>query len=112
MTGSLGFSYFWTQSSVEGSNGGGPFADSKNFSDAGFSTAWGGGLYIPIGIGKSSFSIDIGAQVHKNSDIQYLTKNSIVLVSATAPPVITPVRSSADFVTYRLGVSLPLHYLK
>ena len=45
----VGFSYFSTQSSVEGTGSTQPFANSENFSDGGFTTTWGGGLYIPIG---------------------------------------------------------------
>jgi hypothetical protein len=109
LDGTLGFSYFWTQSSVEGSSGGtGAFASSQNFSDSGFSTAWGSGIYIPLSVSKSPVILDIGAQVHKNADIQYLTKNSITFSGTSAPPTITPVRSSADFITWRLGVSIPL----
>ncbi len=106
VNGSVGFSYFWTQSSVEGSSGGSsPFASSQNFSDGGFSTAYGGGLYIPLGGKKSPLTLDIGGQMHKNADIQYLTSKSITYTSSSAPPTITPVRSSADFITWRLGVT-------
>lgn len=109
VNGSLGFSYFWTQSEVAGSSSTNvPFASSQNFSDSGFSTAYGGGLYIPLGDKKSAYSLDIGAQMHKNADIQYLTSSSITFTSSSAPPTITPVRSSADFITYRLGVTIAI----
>jgi hypothetical protein len=73
----------------------------------GFTTFWGGGLYIPIrSRGPNPISLDISAQAHANNDVQYLTKNSITITSSSTPPVITPVRSAADFVTFRLGVSV------
>jgi len=107
VAGSVGFSYFFTQSTIEGSNNSAPFADTQNFDDGGFTTLWGGGLYIPLGWTHGRpISLDLGAQVHTNNDIQYLTKNSITIPNASAPPVITPVRSAADFVTFRLGVSV------
>lgn len=105
----LGFSQFWTQSSIAGSSSSNQdFASTQNFSDGGFSTAWGGGLYIPLNTTRSPIVLDIGAQVHKNADIQYLNKNSITITSTSAPPTITPIRSAADFITWRIGVTLPL----
>jgi hypothetical protein len=109
LNGSLGFSYFWTQSEVAGSSSTNvPFASTQNFSDGGFSTAYGGGLYIPLGTKASPFTLDIGGQMHKNADIQYLTKSSITFTSSSAPPTITPVRSAADFITWRIGVTIAI----
>ena len=105
LTGTLGFSYFFTESSVAGS-GSESFAQSENYSDGGFSSAWGGGLYIPLHAGAQPLSIDIGAQLHKNGDIQYLTANSISFSGTNASPVIRPIRSAADYVTYRVGFSV------
>ena len=53
-------------------------------------------------------TLDIGAQMHKNSDIQYLTKSSITFASSSAPPTITPVRSAADFISWRLGLTIAM----
>jgi hypothetical protein len=109
-TGTFGFSYFFTESSVEGINGGGGaagnFANSQNFGDGGFSTTFGGGLYVPLSVKSGPISLDIGAQFHQNSDIKYLTKNSITFTTTNAPPVIRPVRSAADYVSFRLGFSV------
>lgn len=107
VSGSLGFSYFFTTSSVEGSSNIEPFAETENFGDGGFTALYGGGLYFPLRRGgKNPISLDLGAQMHKNSDIQYLTKSSIVITNSSAPPVITPRRSAADFITFRLGVTV------
>ena len=43
--------------------------------------------------------------MHSNPDIEYLTKNSIVINGSGAPPTITPVRNSADVVTFRIALS-------
>jgi hypothetical protein len=105
-TGSIGFSYFFTESRVEGSsNSQEPFATTKNFDDGAFAAQYGGGIYIPLRRGAKPISLDIGAQYHKNGDMEYLTKGSITVTSSTQPPTITPVRSSANFVTFRLGVT-------
>jgi hypothetical protein len=103
----IGFSYFSTQSSVEGTGSSQPFANSENFSDGGFTTMWGGGLYLPLGHTDAGtpFALDLGVQSHANRDIQYLTKNSITIIDSSKPPVITPVRSPADFLAFRLGVT-------
>jgi hypothetical protein len=102
----VGFSYFFTESSVEGSGTQyQPFASSQNFSDGGFSPSYGGGLYIPLSVAGSRVSLDIGAVMQRNEDVQYLTKNSITFTTTNAPPTITSVRSAADFVTFRLGVT-------
>lgn len=106
-SGSIGFSYFFTQSSIEGSsNNNTPFAETENFGDGGFTTMVGGGLYIPMRRGDKPISLDLGLQLHSNSDIQYLTKDGITVSSTTAPPVINPVRSAANFMTFRLGMSV------
>lgn len=104
LSGDIGFSYFFTTSSVEGSQNVEPFAESDNFTDGGFTTIWGGGLYIPLRGGSRPIVLDLGAQMHKNNDIQYLTENSIYIADAQSQPVITPIRSAADFITFRLGV--------
>ncbi|MEA3245292.1 MAG: hypothetical protein U9Q74_03955, partial [Gemmatimonadota bacterium] len=108
VNGSAGFSYFFTTSSVEGSSNSQPFADSQNFSDGGFSTIWGGGLYVPFRTSGTPISLDLGVQSHKNPDIQYLNKNSIYVKDTSTPPVITPIRGPADFLTFRLGVTVGL----
>lgn len=107
----VGVSYFFTESSVEGSSGAqAPFANSQNFSDGGYTLIYGGGVYIPVGHTPSGvpISLDIGATAHGNKDIQYLTKNSISISNSSSPPVITPVRSAADFVTFKLGLTFAL----
>lgn len=107
LTGGLGFSYFWTQSEVEGSdNNNSPYASTENYHDSGFATNWGGGLYIPLGINNQRpISLDLGVQMHKNADIQYLTEKSITFNGAGAA-TITTVRSSANYISFRLGVSV------
>ncbi|RFC44557.1 MAG: hypothetical protein DUW69_001997 [Verrucomicrobia bacterium] len=106
-TGSIGFSYFFTNSEIAGTNNQNlPFASTNNFSDNGFTTMYGGGILIPFKNGKNPIALDLGAQLHNNPDIQYLTKNSIVFNGSNNPPTITAYRSQANFITYRIGVTV------
>jgi hypothetical protein len=108
INGNLGFSYFFTESSIAGSDyDNEPFASSNNFDDGGFSTTWGGGFYVPIKMAiKNPIILDIGFTSHSNSDMRYLTKESIYIADANSTPVITPVRSAANFMTFKLGVTI------
>jgi hypothetical protein len=109
LNGNVGFSYFFTESSVDGSNENGtsPFASTKNFDDAGFSPSVGGGIYIPLKMGiKNPILLDLGVQAQSNRDMRYLTKESIYIRDTQSQPVITPVRSAANFVSFRVGVSV------
>ena len=106
-TGSIGFSYFFTESQVAGTNSQDtPFASSNNYSDNGFTTMYGGGFLIPFKNGENPIALDLGAQFHNNPDIQYLTKNSIVFNGSNSPPTITAYRSQANFITYRIGITV------
>jgi hypothetical protein len=108
VNGTVGFSYFFTESSVEGTSNFEPFASTNNFDDGGFTTMLGGGVYIPLARTKEgrSVSLDIGVVAHANNDVQYLTKNSITVENTASTPVVTPVRSAADFLTFRIGVTV------
>src|SRR5688500_6103139 len=58
---SVGFSYFFTESSVEGSNNDNdPFASTTNYSDATFRYGFGGGFLIPFQTRTSEWAIDLG----------------------------------------------------
>jgi hypothetical protein len=108
VNGNLGFSYFFTESSIAGSDyDNEPFASTNNFDDGGFSTNWGGGFYIPIKLGiKHPVILDLGFASHNNGEMRYLTKESIDIEDLSSTPLITPVRSSANFLTFKLGVSI------
>ena len=74
LTGGLGFSYFWTQSEIEGSDDNdSPFASTENFHDSGFATNWGGGLYIPLRIAhQRPLSLDFGVR-HSSCEVMIET---------------------------------------
>ena len=108
LNGTVGMSYFFTQSSVEGSADFEPFASSTNFDDAIFAWTAGGGLYIPLRKRqRHSLSLDIGAQYHANGEARYLREGSIQ-EDGTGEIYFEPIRSQTSLLTYRLGVTIGL----
>lgn len=108
LNGTVGVSYFFTQSSVEGSADFEPFASSTNFDDATFAWAAGGGLYIPLRKGRRHpLSLDIGAQYHANGEARYLREGSIQ-EDGSGDIFFDPIRSQTNLITYRLGITVGL----
>src|SRR5687767_2367636 len=108
LNGTAGLSYFFTQSSVEGSADFEPFASSTNFDDATFAWAAGGGLYIPLRKRhRHPLSLDIGAQYHANGEARYLREGSIQ-EDGTGEIFFDPIRSQTNLITYRLGITVGL----
>lgn len=108
VNGGIGYSYFFTQSTVEGATGDqSPFAQTTNFDDGTFTWAGGGGLLIPISSGRTPVALDIGARYHHNSEVDYVTKDGIDFEPGQ-PARITAIRSSAHLITYQIGVSIGL----
>lgn len=101
---SAGFSYFFTESSVEGSNNNNePFASTKNYDDATFAWGAGGGLLIPFNTRSGEVAIDLGARYHGNGEVRYLREGSII-DNPDGSIVINPIQSEANLVTFRIGV--------
>jgi opacity protein-like surface antigen len=105
VNGGIGYSYFFTESSVEGTSNQEPFASTNNFDDGTFSWATGGGLMIPISAGRTPVSIDLGVRYNHNTEVDYLTKGSIEDLPGDDIRL-NPTRSAAYLVTYMIGVSL------
>ncbi|MFN8581773.1 MAG: hypothetical protein U0163_12455 [Gemmatimonadaceae bacterium] len=104
VNGGVGFAYFFTESSVEGSNNNNePFANTTNYDDWTLQWRGGGGLLIPLGV-RQDVALDLGVQYHNNGQVKYLRKGSIVDLPNGAIQI-TPIESQANLITVRLGVS-------
>jgi hypothetical protein len=105
-----GFSYFFTETAVEGGFDDG---DSENDDDDGsgdfddflFSWIAGGGIAVPFVIRGTHLSIDLGARYNANDEVEYLIEDD---VRADLPGGfdVEPRRGDADFLTFLLGVSI------
>lgn len=104
--GAVGFSYFWTSSSVAGSDNAGPFASSTNFEDFAFAWRAGGGLLVRLGHGRTPIYLDLAAQYLRNGRVSYLRPGSID--TSVSPPIITPIESETNLWLVELGVSVGL----
>ena len=100
--GSIGFSNFFTTSSVSGSSQATSeaFASSTNYSDATFARTLYGGFYIPVG--RSGGQVDIGVRYHWNGEARYLTEDDISF-DGGSNPVLSPRRTRADLLTIQAG---------
>ncbi|MBV6520754.1 MAG: hypothetical protein MNPFHGCM_00872 [Gemmatimonadaceae bacterium] len=103
VNGGGGFSYFFTTSSVEGSNDNEPFASTTNYDDFALSWSAGSGILIPVGV-RRDVSLDVGVQYRDNGQVRYLRKGSIVDLP-NGGIQITPIESDANLLTFRLGIS-------
>jgi hypothetical protein len=102
-----GFSVFWTESTLEGSNNTQPFASTTNSSDV--ALAYGGavGAYWRVTRGPSPVRLNIGARFLRHDDVTYLSASAVRdAVQRREDP--RPRRSRADFTSYHLGVQIPL----
>jgi hypothetical protein len=105
--GQLGTSYFYTQTSVEGSSSREvDFARTTNYHDWVFARQLGGGLQIPLGRARRGTSVllDLGATYTYHGPTRYLNEQGIVKVGE-GQYQFNPIQSDANLVTYRLGIS-------
>ena len=101
----VGFSNFFTYSSVEGSRDDQPFASSTNYSDFIWSWTAGGGIYIPVSRRGTPVSIDLGARYHRNGETRYLREGSII-EDGTGDIEYEPIQSETNLLVYQIGVSV------
>jgi len=103
----IGVSYFFTHSSINGRDDGdyGNYFDTTNHDDAVFAQTAGGGFLIPLSMRRTPVLLDIGATFHRNGQATYLRRDSI-RDNPDGSIVINPIRSEANFITYRFGVSI------
>ena len=104
ITGTVGFSYFATESSVKGSNNVDSFAESTNFDDFTFAWTGGGGLRIQLGHGRTPIFLDMASEYHRNGRANYLREGSII-DNGNGTISFTPIKSETNLMLIKLGVS-------
>jgi hypothetical protein len=103
-----GFSVFWTESSVEGTNDDNqPFASTTNSSDAVLAYGGAAGLYIRVANKARPVRIELGARVLRHDNVSYLNDQRVREAFENERDPI-PVRGRADFVTFFAGVNVVL----
>lgn len=104
----VGFSWFATDSQVSGSlQDQQPFASSRNQSDGGFAWNGGGGIQLQVSGGRTPVALDFGVTHQTNGRREYLTEGGIVDLPDGSIQLNT-ILSDADFLIWRLGVSVGL----
>jgi hypothetical protein len=104
LSGTLGFSYFATESGVSGTSNGEDFAESVNFDDFTFAVVAGGGLRVRVSSGRRPIFIDLGTEYHRNGQASYLREGSIV-DNGDGTISFTPIQSETNLMLVKLGVS-------
>ena len=102
----VGFGYFSTYSSVEGTSTEEPFASTTNYDDGGFAWTAGGGILVRVASPKGvPISIDLGLSRHANGRREYLTEGGITDLPDGSIELHVN-RSRADLLLWRIGVSV------
>ena len=103
----VGAQYFFTESSIDGTNNDEDFASTTNYSD--WTSTWvaGGGLYLPVYEKKTTVLVDLGLQYVAGGRARYLRPGSIQDLP-NAQIAITPLESETHLLLVRLGVRIGL----
>lgn len=107
VSGTAGFAYFFTESSVSGTYDDSEFAKTNNYNDATFAWSGGGGVLFPLGGPNANAALDIGVRYHGNGNVRYLRKGSY---SQDADGNVTffPIESEAPLLDWRVGFKVGL----
>jgi hypothetical protein len=104
--GTVGLSYFSTQSSLDEEWTGESYFNTRHYADLVAGLRTGAGVRMRLG-GPRSVLLDVGAVYHRNGVATYLREGDVV-DNPDGSITLFPNRSEANFVTLRLGVSIPL----
>lgn len=111
--GSIGFARFATNTSINvpanySNTGQKETLDQQTVSsDFILSLAASGGLRFELAFLGRGVLGDLGVRWHRNGEAEYVSSEGVVY-TGTGRPTITPTRSEADFLVYRLGIVIPL----
>ncbi len=105
VNGSVGFSYFVTNSSLSGANDYDDFGNTTNYDDLVMAWRAGGGLRFRVADGRRPLWIDLGVERHENGLADYLTEGDIA-DHADGSITLFPTRSEANLVAFRVGMTV------
>ena len=107
VNGTVGFSYFSTDSNVSGDLDTEPFASTRNFGDGGFALSGGGGIQIHLARTDAGVTIglDLGTTYQRNGLREYLTEGGITDLPDGSIRLDVK-RSRADLLFWRVGVTV------
>lgn len=102
-----GGAYFFTESSVGGSDNSSDFASTRNFGDNVASYGYGGGVFIPFVVRNALIGLDVGARFIRNGHTRYLREGGITDLPGGGFTV-SPIESETNLVAYHVGVNVGL----
>jgi hypothetical protein len=102
-----GGSYFFTESSVGGSDNSSNFANTRNFGDHVPSYGYGGGVFVPFAVRHAFIGLDVGARFIRNGHTRYLREGGITDIPGGGFTV-SPIESETDLVVYHVGLNVGL----
>ena len=103
--GFAGFTYLYTESSVEGRDDDQAFARTTNYDDATFAYGGRAGVYFPLRGGPAPISLDLGVVYLNGGEAEYLREGDIQ-DNSNGSITFTPSRSDTDLLTFRAGVTV------
>jgi len=102
-----GGAYFFTESSVGGSDNSNDFASTRNFGDNVPSYGYGGGVFMPFAVRNALVGLDVGARFIRNGHTRYLREGGITDLPSGGYTV-SPIESETNLVVYHIGISAGL----
>lgn len=103
----MGGAYFFTESSVGGSDNSSDFASTRNFGDNVPSYGYGGGVFVPFAVRNALIGLDVGARFIRNGHTRYLREGGITDLPGGGFTV-SPIESETNLVVYHAGIRVGL----
>lgn len=107
VNGGIGAQAFYTESGVMPIGGGPALASTVNQFDAAPAWTVGGGVYVPLSLGRLNFMLDVGAQYVHGGTAEYLGTGSIVDLPDGQITIAT-MESSTRMLAVRVGARIGL----
>ena len=104
--GTVGVSYFATETTVGGGDRQEDIASSTNLRDTSLALTGGGGFSIRVSSGVNPVSLDFGASYQYNGETEYLTSGNLEKASRRQGRRFVPILSQTNMAIFRVGVTL------